>query len=111
MVQVHHMRTWLVLMMLAAPGLIAAQSRQLFNGKDLVGWNRLPRHGDAASGQAPGFTVKDGMLVTIPSSPEDDTSYTAEMSGNAASRAAYKVSASNATSGVLIRITAEPQAV
>src|SRR5436305_14185991 len=96
-------------MLVTSPSIVAAQNRQLFNGEDLEGWKRLPRHEDAPSNQPPGFMVKDAMLVTIPGSPEDDLWYTREKIGNARLRVIYKVSAANANSGVFIRIPGEPK--
>ena len=87
----------------------APEWRSLFNGKDLSGWQRIPRHEDAPAGQKPGFEVRDGMLVALPDAPEDDLWYTRRKIGNATLRVVYKVSAPNANSGVFIRIPAEPK--
>jgi hypothetical protein len=102
------MKHCLVSLLLLISPLVAAD-RQLFNGKDLAGWQRIPRHEDSPAGQTPGFVVRDGMLVAIPSAPEDDIWYTREKIGNATLRVVYKVSAPNANSGVFIRIPVEPK--
>jgi len=87
----------------------AAGGRQLFNGKDLNGWARIPRHENPPPGQKPGFVVQNGLLVSNPGAPEDDLWYTREKIGNATLRVVYKVSAPSANSGVFIRIPAEPK--
>ena len=89
--------------------LLTGAERQLFNGKDLTGWARIPRHEDAPKDQQPGFVVKDGMLVAIPAAPEDDLWFTGEKIGNATLRVVYKVSAPSANSGVFIRIPVQPK--
>jgi len=86
-----------------------AVEHRLFNGKDLAGWARIPRHEGAPSGETPGFVVRDGLLVSIPDAPEDDLWYTREKIGNATLRVVYKVSAPAANSGVFIRIPAPPK--
>src|SRR3954447_26290609 len=97
----------LVTLLCLCPLLLGAD-RQLFNGKDLSGWARIPRHDNPPPNQQPGFEVKDGMLVAIPTAPEDDLWFKAEKFGNATLRVIYKVSAPNANSGVFIRIPVEP---
>jgi hypothetical protein len=96
------------LLLLAATTLPAAEI-QLFNGKDLSGWARMPRHEGAPADQQPGLVVQDGLLVTVPTSPEDDLWYTREKIGNATLRVVYKVSEPAANSGVFIRIPAPPK--
>ncbi len=87
----------------------AAESKQLFNGKDLTGWARIARHEDSPAGQPPGFRIEQGMLVSLPDSPEDDLWYTAEKFDNATLRVVYKVSDKKANSGVFIRIPDKPK--
>ncbi len=82
---------------------------QLFNGRDLSGWARLPRHENAPAGEKPGFAVRDGLLTTVPDAPEDDLWFTARKIGNATLRIVYKVSSADANSGVFIRIPYEPK--
>ncbi|MCX6632702.1 MAG: DUF1080 domain-containing protein [Candidatus Solibacter sp.] len=89
--------------------LLTAADRQLFDGKSLTGWARIPRHENPSPGEQPGFVVKDGMLVAIPAAPEDDLWFTGEKIGNATLRLVYKVSAPNANSGVFIRIPIQPK--
>src|SRR6476646_4930354 len=89
--------------------LLTSADRQLFNGKDLTGWARIPRHEGAPADQQPGFVVKDGMLVAVPDAPEDDLWYTRAKIGNATLRVVYKVSAPDANSGVFLRIPGEPK--
>ena len=102
------MKTWLAFLALATFPAWTAE-KQLFNGKDLTGWARIPRHEDAPAGQKPGFIVKDGLLVSVPDAPEDDIWYTAGKIGNAKLRVVYKVSAPDANSGVFIRIPYPPK--
>lgn len=99
---------WTSLVLLASP-LLAADGKALFNGKDLSGWARIPRHEGAPAGQKPGFMVGDGLLVSLPDAPEDDLWYTPAKIGNATLRVVYKVSAPQANSGVFIRIPVEPK--
>ena len=101
-------RKWFAsLLLLAAPAWAAEQ--RLFNGKDLAGWARMTRHEGAPPDEKPGFTVQDGILVTVPGAPEDDLWYTREKIGNATLRLVYKVSAKDANSGVFIRIPYPPK--
>ena len=87
----------------------AAERKQLFNGRDLSGWARIPRHEDAPAGEQPGFKVQEGLLVSLPDAPEDDLWYTAGKIGNASIRVVYKVSNKSANSGVFIRIPVRPK--
>ncbi len=87
----------------------AAERKQLFNGKDLTGWARIPRHEDAPAGEKPGFLVEKGMLVSLPDTPEDDLWYTPEKIGNATLRVVYKSSDKTANSGIFIRIPTQPK--
>src|SRR3954454_18261787 len=91
------------------PSIAATSPKQLFNGKDLTGWARIPRHEDAAPDQKPGFRIENGLLVSLPDSPEDDLWYTREKIGNATLRVVYKVSDKSANSGVFIRIPEKPK--
>lgn len=102
------MKTWIALIALAAAPLWAA-GKQLFNGRDLTGWARIPRHEGAPANEKPGFLVQDGMLVSVPDAPEDDVWYTGQKIGNATLRIVYKVSAPEANSGVFIRIPYQPK--
>ena len=102
------MKMWLTLLTLIAAPLWAAEV-QLFNGKDLAGWARIPRHEGAAPGEKPGLLVRDGLLVSLPDAPEDDLWYTREKIGNATLRVVYKVSGPAANSGVFIRIPEAPK--
>jgi hypothetical protein len=87
----------------------AAERKQLFNGKDLTGWARIPRHEGAPADQKPGLKVEGGLLVSLPDAPEDDLWYTPEKIGNATLRVVYKTSAKNANSGIFIRIPEKPK--
>lgn len=91
------------------PSFAAPARKQLFNGKDLTGWARIPRHEDAPPDQKPGFRIEDGLLISLPDSPEDDLWYTPEKIGNATLRIIYKVSDKSANSGVFIRIPDKPK--
>src|SRR5690349_7128663 len=99
----------LLALLLVACAVQAAGPIQLFNGKDLSGWSRIPRHEDAPAGQKPGFKIEDGLLISLPDSPEDDLWYTREKIGNATLRITYKVSDKTANSGVFIRIPDKPK--
>jgi acetylornithine deacetylase/succinyl-diaminopimelate desuccinylase-like protein len=88
---------------------MAADPQQLFNGKNLDGWARIPRHENPSPGEKPGFVVRDGLLISIPDAPEDDLWYSRQKIGNATLRVVYKISAENANSGVFIRIPVEPK--
>jgi hypothetical protein len=103
------MNSRVAVLLLAAAAVLSAQTKQLFNGKDLTGWARIPRHVDASAGQKPGIVVENGLLVSIPAAPEDDFWYTPEKIGNATLRVVFKVSAKNANSGIFIRIPAPPK--
>jgi len=98
----------LILLVVAAGAAFGAE-KPLFNGKDLTGWARIPRHDGAPADQTPGFEIRDGMLVSKPDAAEDDLWYTREKIGNATLRVVYKVSAANANSGVFTRIPVEPK--
>lgn len=102
------MKKWCAMAVLAAAP-AWAPDRQLFNGKDLAGWARMPRHADSPANQKAGFVVQDGLLVSVPDAPEDDLWYTAAKIGDAKLRVVYKVSAPQANSGVFIRIPYEPK--
>lgn len=95
--------------LLAGSVVVCAAEHQLFNGKDLSGWKRIPRHEDAPANQKPGFEIHDGLLVSIPAAPEDDLWYTREKIGNATLRIVYKVGAPEANSGIFTRIPIEPK--
>lgn len=97
-----------VFFLTCAAALSAADSTQLFNGKDLTGWSRIPRHEGAPADQQPGFKIEDGLLVSLPDAPEDDLWYTPKKIGNATLRVVYKASAKTANSGIFIRIPNKP---
>jgi hypothetical protein len=103
------MKRWLALGLWFGMALCAADTQALFNGKDLSGWARIPRHEGAPADEKPGFVVRDGLLVSLPDAPEDDLWYTRAKIGNATLRLVYKVSAKEANSGVFIRIPVEPK--
>ena len=102
------MTKWLALLAIALAPSWAAE-KHLFNGKDLTGWARIPRHEGAPANEKPGLVVQDGLLVSLPDAPEDDLWYTAGKIGNATLRIVYKVSAPEANSGVFTRIPIEPK--
>jgi hypothetical protein len=99
---------WLALFLLIGMPIEAAE-KPLFNGKDLTGWLRIPRHEGAPPDQKAGFEVRDGLLVSIPDAPEDDLWYTGGEIGNAILRVVYKTTAPTANSGVFIRIPYKPK--
>jgi len=96
-------------LLLATAALMTAAEKQLFNGKDLTGWARIPRHEGAPADQKPGFEIRDGLLVSIPDAPEDDLWYTRQKIGNATLRVVYKVGAADANSGIFTRIPIQPK--
>jgi hypothetical protein len=102
------MKAWVALIVLMTAPAWAAE-KKLFNGKDLTGWARIPRHEGAPPNQKPGFVVRDGLLVSIPDAPEDDLWYTGGKIGNAKLRVVYKYSGPEANSGVFIRIPYPPK--
>ena len=102
------MKKWMLSLLLSVSAVLAAD-KQLFNGKDLDGWARIPRHENPPPGQKPGFVVQGGLLVSVPDAPEDDLWYTREKIGNATLRVVYKVSGPSANSGVFIRIPVQPK--
>jgi hypothetical protein len=103
-------RSLAVLLLMACGGLApGAERKQLFNGKDLSGWARIPRHEGAPADEKPGFKAENGLLVSLPDAPEDDLWYTPAKIGNATLRVVYKVSDKTANSGVFIRIPDKPK--
>ena len=99
-------KSLLLIAVLAAPTFAAEM--KLFNGKNLDGWTRLPRHAGEAD-HAPGFKIANGMLISDPDAPEDDIWYTREKIGNATIRVVYKVDTEKANSGIFIRIPEAPK--
>jgi hypothetical protein len=98
-----------LLFLACAAALPAAPPEQLLNGKNMQGWERIPRHEDAPANQEPGFKLERGLLVSLPDAPEDDIWYTPEKIGNATLRIVYKVSNKTANSGIFIRIPEKPK--
>src|SRR4051812_17144944 len=86
----------------------AAERKQLFNGRDLTGWSRIPRHEGAPPNEHPGFKIEHGLLVSLPDSPEDDLWYTPQKLGNGTIRVVFKVSDKKANSGLFTRIPVTP---
>jgi len=95
------MRKWCLAALLAALPALGQTSEQLFNGKNLDGWQFLP--GEA--GQQ-GFTVENGILHTQPG--KGLLWYTRRKIGDATVRVVYKMSNEKGNSGVFIRIPVEP---
>src|SRR5262245_47665878 len=102
------MRKSLVLNLALAATLFGANSTPLFNGKNLDGWKRLPRH-EGQPDHAPGFKIENGMLITDADAPEDDIWLPTEKIGNATIRLVYKVDSERANSGIFIRIPEAPK--
>ena len=92
----------LLLLSLAIPA-FAANTQQIFNGKDLDGWKFVGRQPGAM-----GFVVEDGVLHTQPG--KGMLWYTREKIGNGTLRVVYKMSNDKGNSGVFIRIPVEPAA-
>ncbi|MGH9668472.1 MAG: 3-keto-disaccharide hydrolase [Bryobacteraceae bacterium] len=72
---------------------------ELFNGKDLTGWQWVGSGG-------PGFTVRDHLLETT--TGKGILWYTGQKFGNAMIRVVYKMSDDKGNSGVFIRIPSAP---
>ena len=96
-----NLRMFPLLVMLAASAL-HAQTKQLFNGKDLDGWAFAP----ATPGQE-GFAVNNGLLETTPPG-KAMLWYTRQKIGNATIKVVYKMSNERGNSGVFIRTPIEP---
>ena len=79
-----------------------ADRKQLFNGKDMSGWQFLP----SAPGTT-GFQVENGMLRT--GGAKGLLWYTGEKIGNATIRVVFKMSNEDGNSGVFIRIPEQPK--
>lgn len=94
-------RLLLACLILIAP--LGAQTRKLFNGKNLDGWVFLP--GQPGSGS--GFAVNNGLLET--STGKGMLWYTKEKIGNATIKVVFKMSNEKGNSGIFIRIPIEPK--
>jgi hypothetical protein len=79
----------------------AADRKQLFNGRDLTGWQFQGAPG------ATGFSVNDGLLET--GGAKGLLWYNREKFGNAKIRVVFKMSNEKGNSGVFIRIPIEPK--
>jgi hypothetical protein len=77
----------------------AENRKQLFNGKDLSGWEFLPS-------DKTGFSVSDGLLRT--GGAKGMLWYGGEKIGNATIRVVFKVSNERGNSGVFVRIPERP---
>jgi hypothetical protein len=89
---------FLITAMLVFPAVSSADTRQLFNGKDLTGWKHV------GTGR---FVVEDGLLH-----PEGGVGllwFEGEKVGDAVVRVVYKVKSQKDNSGVFIRIPDPPQ--
>lgn len=93
------MRLAIAALAVCALAVPAAERRQLFNGKDLSGWQFLPSSGR-------GFSVENGMLRT--GGDKGLLWYTGEKIGNATLRVVFRVSNEKGNSGVFIRIPDRP---
>lgn len=80
----------------------AAGPKQLFNGKNMDGWQFLPRD----PGQT-GFAVNNGLLET--GGGKGMLWYTGEKIGNARLHVVFKMSNEKGNSGVFIRIPVQPK--
>ncbi len=98
------MRKSLLLLAMAALSL-AAQERQLFNGKDLNGWKYVPNKEGQPSDPG-GFTTADGMIHTQPG--KGILVYTREKLGNGTIHLEYMMSTDTGNSGMFIRIPEMP---
>jgi hypothetical protein len=88
----------LILTLSAAALLTAADSKQLFNGKDLTGWKMV----------GPGrFVIEDGMLKT--EGGMGLLYFTGQKFGNQTVRVVFKTASPKANSGVYIRMPEAPK--
>ena len=93
------MRLVIIAIAVCSLAVSAAERRQLFNGKDLSGWEFLPS-------RSRGFSVENGMLRT--GGDKGLLWYTSEKIGNATLRVVFRMSNANGNSGVFIRIPERP---
>src|SRR5260370_13800938 len=84
--------------LMAAP--LSAQTRQLFNGKNLEGWAFLPP-------DEKGFAVNNGLLETT--TGKGMLWYTKEKIGNETIKVVYKMASEMGNSAIFIRIPVEPK--
>jgi len=92
------MRVFVLAFLALAPAVAQDGRRQLFNGRNLDGWQWV---------DADGFRVEDGAIRT--QSRNGMLWYSREKIGNAVLRVVYKMSAANGNSGVFIRIPDQPR--
>jgi hypothetical protein len=83
----------------------AVLAAELFNGKNLDGWQAIGR--DESATVLAGFTVKDGLLETT--TGKGLLWFTKQKIGNATIKVVYKMSNDKGNSGVFIRIPIKPQ--
>ncbi len=96
------MRTSLILAALAAVSCFAAnQPRQLFNGRNLDGWDQIRNQGRDV------YVVENGMLKST--GGKGMIAYAKEPIGKAKLRVVYKMSNEKGNSGVFIRIPQAPK--
>jgi hypothetical protein len=96
------MRLAVMIGVLCAVAINGAERKQLFNGKDLGGWEFLS-HVPGKSG----FQVENGLLRT--GGAKGMLWYTGGKIGDATLRVVFKMSNGNGNSGVFIRIPHEPK--
>jgi hypothetical protein len=88
---------WILTVVLVSLSCQKKEWRQLFNGKDLTGWEQV----------GPGkFVVEDSLLKTV--GGMGMILYSAEKFGDAVIRVVYKVKDNDCNSGVFIRIPEKP---
>jgi Domain of Unknown Function (DUF1080) len=89
-------RNLLLFAILALLPCAAAERRQLFNGKDLTGWELIRTEGQDT------FVVENGIMHTT--GHKGDALFTGQKIGNAVIHVVYKMSNDHGNSGVFIRI-------
>ncbi len=85
---------------IAALGTLAAEREQLFNGRDLSGWQLINPEG------ADSFVVTNGVMQTT--GHKGDAVFTRHKIGNATIHVVYRMSNDKGNSGVFIRIPVIP---
>lgn len=94
----HYLALFLIVSLIATDSILAQEWQQLFNGKDLSGWEQI----------GPGeFVVEDGLMKTV--GGMGMVLYPAEKFGDVVIRVVYTVKDNDTNSGVFIRLPEKPK--